>query len=166
MNEVYISGNLVRDFEFKTLPNGTSCATNTVAVNKTVKEVKTTQFIDITCWAKTAEIVADQYKKGDLIVLNGELHQDKWEKDGQKHSKVSVWAKSVVFTNKSSELQDDSLAPANNPAPKPAAKPATRPANRFQRGSVPASQQTRSAPSQNDENQGNYQVNDDDQPPF
>jgi single-strand DNA-binding protein len=47
-------------------------------------------FIDVTLWGRTAEIANEYLSKGSPLLVEGRLKQDRWEKDGQKHSKLKV----------------------------------------------------------------------------
>ena len=46
--------------------------------------------MDITLWGRTAEIANEYLTKGSPVLIEGRLKLDKWEKDGQKHSKLRV----------------------------------------------------------------------------
>ena len=52
-------------------------------------------FFDVTSWGKNAEYLKNAIKKGTFVVVEGKLVQDRWEKDGQKFSKVYVSADKV-----------------------------------------------------------------------
>jgi single-strand DNA-binding protein len=47
-------------------------------------------FVDITLWGRTAEIANEYLSKGSPVLIEGRLKLDRWEKDGQKHSKLKV----------------------------------------------------------------------------
>jgi single-strand DNA-binding protein len=63
-------------------------------VNDRIKKgdqwVDETTFVDITLWGRTAEIVNEYTSKGSPLLIEGRLKLDRWEKDGQKHSKLKV----------------------------------------------------------------------------
>mgnify|MGYP002510894529 CR=1 FL=1 len=52
-------------------------------------------FIDCEIWGKTAENLKDKLVKGKQVCVRGYLKQDRWEKDGQKQSRLKVIAESV-----------------------------------------------------------------------
>jgi single-strand DNA-binding protein len=103
MNKVFILGHLVRDAEMRYANNGSGVANVTVAVNRSYGDE--TDFIDVTIWDrgnyKQAEYNKDA-KKGDLVLVKGELRQDRWENNnGEKRSKLKINADKVVnFTQK------------------------------------------------------------------
>ena len=51
----------------------------------------------VTIWGKTAENLKPYLTKGKQIAVEGYLRQDRWEKDGQKFSKVGIVADSVML---------------------------------------------------------------------
>ncbi len=89
-------GNLTRDPELRYIPSGTAVTEITLAVNDRVKRndqwTEETQFVDVTLWARTAEVVNEYLSKGSSILVEGRLKYDTWEKDGQKRSKLRVVA--------------------------------------------------------------------------
>jgi len=54
-------------------------------------------FFDCTAFGKTAEIIGQYFTKGKPICIQGSLRQERWEKDGKKHSKVKVVIDSFSF---------------------------------------------------------------------
>jgi single-strand DNA-binding protein len=93
-NRVILVGNLTRDPELRYIPSGTAVSDVTLAVNDRVKRgdqwVDEVAFVDITLWGRTAEIANEYLSKGSPVLIEGRLKQDRWEKDGQKHSKLKV----------------------------------------------------------------------------
>src|SRR6188768_3221639 len=93
-NRVILVGNLTRDPELRYIPSGTAVSDIGLAVNDRVKRgdqwVDEVSFVDITLWGRTAEIANEYLSKGSPVLIEGRLRQDRWEKDGQKHSKLKV----------------------------------------------------------------------------
>jgi single-strand DNA-binding protein len=93
-NRVILVGNLTRDPELRYIPSGTAVSDIGLAVNDRVKRgdqwVDEATFVDITLWGRTAEICNEYCSKGSPILIEGRLKLDRWEKDGQKHSKLKV----------------------------------------------------------------------------
>ena len=84
-------GNLTRDPETKTTPSGARCVTFTVAVNRKVKGEDRASFLDVECWGKQGDYVAQYLHKGDPVLVEGDLEQQRWEaKDGTKRSRVVI----------------------------------------------------------------------------
>ena len=104
INHVVIVGRLTRDLAtdekaFGYLPNGTAKANFSIAVNRSKKQgdewIDEVNYFDITLFGKSAENLKSKLTKGTMVVVDGSLRQDRWEKDGQKFSKVSIVANSV-----------------------------------------------------------------------
>lgn len=98
MNIVMLRGNLARDPELRVVSSGekqTSVVNFTVAVSREFTKAngtqdKVTSFIQCEAWDSGAETIASSFKKGDLVMVEGSLRNDSWEKDGVKHSTLKV----------------------------------------------------------------------------
>src|SRR6476646_7288720 len=88
-NRVILVGNLTRDPELRYIPSGTAVYDRVKRGDQWVDEVT---FVDITLWGRTAEIANEYLSKGSPVLIEGRLKLDRWEKDGQKHSKLKVTA--------------------------------------------------------------------------
>jgi len=93
-NRVILVGNLTRDPELRYIPSGTAVSEIGLAVNDRVKKgdqwVDEATFVDVTLWGRTAEIANEYLSKGSQVLIEGRLKLDRWEKEGQKHSKLRV----------------------------------------------------------------------------
>jgi single-strand DNA-binding protein len=93
-NRVILMGNLTRDPELRHIPSGTAVSEIGLAVNDRIKKgdqwVDEVTFVDVTLWGRTAEIACEYLSKGSPVLIEGRLKLDRWEKDGQKHSKLRV----------------------------------------------------------------------------
>jgi single-strand DNA-binding protein len=98
MNITLLKGNLARDPEMRTInSNGKqTCVVNfTVATSREYTKAngekdKITSFINCEAWDSGAEVIGSSFKKGDLVMVEGSLRNDSWEKDGVKHSSLKV----------------------------------------------------------------------------
>ena len=98
MNITLLRGNLARDPELRVVnTNGkqTSVVNFTVAVSRDYVKAngekdKIASFINCEAWDTGAEMIAESFKKGDLVMIEGSLRNDSWEKDGVKHSSLKV----------------------------------------------------------------------------
>ncbi len=95
-NRVILVGNLTRDPELRYTPSGTAVTEIGLAVNDRRKNasgewVEDTTFVDVTLWARQAEVATQYLSKGSPVLIEGRLKLDSWEtKDGQRRSKLSV----------------------------------------------------------------------------
>lgn len=96
INKTIISGNLVRDAEEKRTQSGMVIVTFTVASNERRKNNQTGEwddypnYIDVTWFGSRAEKCKGYLVKGAKVTVEGHLRQERWEKDGQKRSKLGV----------------------------------------------------------------------------
>src|SRR5207237_9863368 len=101
-NQVVLMGNLTRDPELRTTPNGASVCSFSLALNRSYKNAsgdwqEATDFIDIVAWGPLGERVAQYLTKGRPALVSGRLQSRSWEQDGNKRSKVEVVANDVTF---------------------------------------------------------------------
>lgn len=94
-NRVLIAGNLTRDPELRYIASGTAVTDLGIAItekrkNNTGEMVEDTVFVDVTLWARQAEVACEYLKKGSNVLIEGRLKFDTWETDGQKRSKLRV----------------------------------------------------------------------------
>jgi len=98
MNINILRGNLARDPEVRTVTTGdkqTSVVNFTIAVSRDYTKTngekdKITTFVPCEAWDTGAEIIGESFKKGDLVLVEGSLRNDSWEKDGIKHNSLKV----------------------------------------------------------------------------
>lgn len=99
INHVTIVGRLTRDAEISHLPSGAAVAKISIAVNRSRKNgdqwVEEVSYFDSAIFGKTAENLKPYLLKGKQVGLEGHLKQDRWEKDGQKFSRISIIADNV-----------------------------------------------------------------------
>lgn len=104
LNDFKVIGRLTQDVgaderSFQYIGNGTAKANVSIAVNLTKKEgdkyVDDPSFFTITIFGKTAENLKPYLKKGTQALFECHLKQDRWEKDGQKKSAISIIADRV-----------------------------------------------------------------------
>jgi len=99
INQVILIGRVTRDAELKYTASGTALCNFSIAVNRRAKKgdqwTDEASFFDLTLWEKQAENLNKYLVKGTQVAVQGELRQDRWEKDGQKFSKVQVFVNNL-----------------------------------------------------------------------
>ena len=122
MNMNIIRGNLTRDPEVRTVTIGnkqTSVVNFTVATSREYTKSngdkdKVTTFVPCEAWDTGAEIIAESFKKGDLVLVEGSLRNDSWEKDGVKHStlklRVNNFSKITKLSKKKTSDMEEGVA--------------------------------------------------------
>lgn len=123
-SKAIIVGNLTRDPELRSTPNGASVCSFSVAVNRTFRDSNGEQkedvsFIDCSAWGKLGEMINQYAKKGTGVLVSGRLSQHSWEdKDGKKRSRTEIVVEDFNFTtsgNRSGE-GTSSYSPADSQA--------------------------------------------------
>jgi single-strand DNA-binding protein len=120
-NLVVLEGNLVSDPEIRSTQNGTALCTFSIASNYSFYKDEELQeevyFLDVTVWAKLAELCNEHLKKGRRVIVNGRIKQSKWlDDDGGTHSKISIVGNQVQFLDfKDSQKDEAELSEENVP---------------------------------------------------
>ena len=109
-SKAIITGNLTRDPELRTTPNGASVCSFSVAVNRVFRDSSGTQqesvsFIDCSAWGKLGEMISQYAKKGTGVLVSGRLDQRSWEDKatGQKRSRVEIVVEDFNFTSNAND---------------------------------------------------------------
>lgn len=104
-SKAIITGNLTRDPELRTTPNGATVCSFSVAVNRVYRDASGEQkedvsFIDCSAWGKLGEMINQYAKKGSGVLVSGRLDQRSWEDKttGQKRSRVEIVVEDFNFT--------------------------------------------------------------------
>ncbi|HKJ36703.1 MAG TPA: single-stranded DNA-binding protein [Solirubrobacterales bacterium] len=104
INRVTVTGNLTRDPELRSTPNGTSVCGLRVAVNSRRKDGSTGEWVDkpnyfdVTVWGAQGENCANYLSKGRPVAVDGRLDWREWQdKEGNKRQSVDIIADTVQF---------------------------------------------------------------------
>ena len=102
LNALTVIGNLTRNPELRYTPSGTPVASFGLAINRRFNqgdEVKEEVcFIDVVAFGKQAEHAAQYLVKGQQVLVEGRLQQQRWESEtGDKRSKHEIVAERIQF---------------------------------------------------------------------
>ena len=119
INHVFISGRLTRDPEFRSFSgsDGTSMEILKFSIaNSSKRKEGETNFFDCILWGKAAEIYSKLLSKGDFIVIEGYLKQNRWTSstDGGSRTKIDIVVLSIVTYNKKSTHQPSQSIPSED----------------------------------------------------
>lgn len=109
-NKVILIGNMTADPELKQTQGGLSVCSFSIAVNRRFKGENGQQecdFITIVAWRQQAEFVTRYFKKGQPILVCGQLQTRTWtDNQGNKRYATEVVADEVSFVgNKESNTE-------------------------------------------------------------
>jgi single-strand DNA-binding protein len=101
-NHVVIMGNATRDPELRYTPKGTAVCELGLAINRSYtgddgQKKQDTTFVDVTFWARVAEIVQQYVKKGNPLFVQGRLQLETWQdkQTNQPRSKLKVVGENI-----------------------------------------------------------------------
>ena len=95
MNNVNLVGRLTSDPELKYTQAGKAVLKGCVAVSR---DKEKSDFINIVAFGKTAELIAEYHRKGDLIALSGAIWTGSYDaQDGTKRYTFEVAVNSITF---------------------------------------------------------------------
>lgn len=121
LNRAMIIGNLTRDPETRTTPNGQMVTNFSVATSYVWKDAsgarqEKPEYHNIVAWGKLAEICQQYLGKGRKIYVEGRIQTRDWEgQDGVKRYRTEIIAENMIMLDR---------APEGSSAPRPAGAPA------------------------------------------
>jgi single-strand DNA-binding protein len=98
-----MTGNLTRDPDLRSTPNGLSICKLRIAVNTRRKNNQSGEweekpnFFDVTVFGGQGENCSRYLSKGRPVAIDGRLEWREWEQDGIKRQAVDIIADSVQF---------------------------------------------------------------------
>ena len=102
MNKVILKGRLTATPELKRTATDVYVTDFSIAVNRRFNKEQT-DFINCQAWRQTAEFISKYFEKGQEILVVGELHIEKWDKDGETRYATRVVIDEVEFCGSKAE---------------------------------------------------------------
>ncbi|QOY55173.1 single-stranded DNA-binding protein [Candidatus Sulfurimonas marisnigri] len=109
-NKVIMVGNLTRDIELRYSQGGMGIATTSLATSRKFtsngEKKEEVCFVDITFFARSAEIANQYLRKGSKILVEGRLNFDQWvDQNGQKRSKHTIVVETMQMLDSKGDNQ-------------------------------------------------------------
>ena len=127
INQLFLTGNLVHDPQYKDLPSGSKVCNFRIAhsrksTDKNGNQREETLFIGVQVFGKQATHCHQFLHKGSQVMVQGRLQQREYQtRDGQNRTEISIMAETVQFMDgkpqQSNRLPDNcrnDYAPQNN----------------------------------------------------
>ncbi len=101
INKVILIGNLGRDPETRYTQRGSAVTNFSVATSDSWRDKQSgeqqerTEWHNVVCFARLAEIAGEYLKKGSKVYIEGSLRTSSWEADGQKKYRTEVMARDL-----------------------------------------------------------------------
>lgn len=97
LNKVMLIGNLGRDPEVRSTPSGQNVASFSLATNRKWKDrdgnrQEQTEWHNIVCWGRQAEIAGQYLTKGKQIYVEGRIQTQSWDdkQSGEKKYRTEI----------------------------------------------------------------------------
>lgn len=120
LNITVIQGRLTATPELTQTSGGIDCCRFTVANDSGWGDKKKTNFISCTAWRKTAEFIAQHFNKGDMILVHGELSQNKYTtRDGDKREFIEITVNGADFCGRERREEESQTALPVDPSTAP-----------------------------------------------
>ena len=122
MNKVFIVGNLTRDPELRTVRDGISVCSFTVAVNRRIRNAEAGQpeadFFRVTAWRGLGENCSRYLAKGRKVAVTGSVSVSTYTgNDGTTRATLEVTADDVEFLSPRGEGGEVPATPRPQAAP-------------------------------------------------
>ena len=114
MNKAILIGNVGKEPEIRKTQSGISVANFSLATSKKVKGEDKTEWHRIVVWDKLAEIIEKYVKKGDKVMIEGEIETREYEKDGRKVYTTEIRAWNMEMLGGKSESAKEPANPTKN----------------------------------------------------
>ena len=135
VNKVILIGNLGQDPKVRNTGSGTAVANFSLATNRRWNDrdgnrQEQTEWHQIVCFARLAEIAGEYLAKGRQVYIEGRLQTSSWEdqKTGETRYRTEIVAESLQMLGRGAQAPTESEAGSPDPVePEKAAKPAAAP---------------------------------------
>ena len=127
LNRAQIIGNLTRDPETRTTPNGQTVANFSVATSFVWKDAagvkqEKPEYHNIVAWGKLAEICQQYLGKGRKVYVEGRLQTRDWEgQDGVKRYRTEIVAENMIMLDRAPAAGEGGYTPRSSAPTAPAA---------------------------------------------
>src|ERR1035437_4412926 len=102
LNKAFVLGNVTKDPEVRSMPNGNQVTNFSIATNRVWKDAQgqkkeEAEFHNIVCYGKLADTSARYLNKGSLVLIEGRIKTRSWDDKatGAKHWKTEVIAETM-----------------------------------------------------------------------
>lgn len=118
LNSVIIAGNLTKDPVFRQTTNGTPVVNFSIASNRRFRDKndewkEDVCYVGIVAWNRLAESCRDKLRKGNAVLVDGELQSRTFKtEDGSNRTVVEIKARRIQFLNKRASGTEDKDEPS------------------------------------------------------
>ena len=123
LNSIHLLATITRDPELRYSPTGKAVLNFDVAFNHkwttdAGEKKDEASFFNVVAFGKTAETIAQYFKKGSQILIDGSLKQERWtdKQTGQNRSSVKIRCEKFSFVGKNPSGETQGQARDERPA--------------------------------------------------
>jgi len=122
LNKAMIIGNLTRDPEVRSTPQGASVvsfsvATNFVWTDANGQRQEKVEYHNVVAWRKLADIIGQYLRKGSKVYIEGRLQTRDWVgQDGVKKYRTEIIAENMIMLDRPSDRSASTPAHTSAPA--------------------------------------------------
>ena len=100
LNKFMVSGRLTADPKMQTVGENHCCKFSIVCNRRKRKDAENAEvdFFNCVAWNRNADVIFDWFGKGDMVTIFGEVHINRYEKDGQKRNATEVKVEEIHFS--------------------------------------------------------------------
>lgn len=111
LNLVVFYGRVVSDAQIKIMPSGIKITNFSVANNFSTENQNGTfedkaSFFPLSIFGEYAEKMLPYLKKGQKVIIEGRLKQDRWEKNGQKRSSLAISVRKIQLVSNKKQAEN------------------------------------------------------------
>jgi single-strand DNA-binding protein len=126
VNKVILVGNLGRDPERRSTPSGQQVATFSVATSRRWRDrdgnrQEQTEWHNVVCWGRQAEVAGEYLRKGKQVYVEGRLQTRSWDdkQTGEKRYRTEVICDNFQMLGQrgDGDYASSHGAPGDHPAP-------------------------------------------------
>jgi single-strand DNA-binding protein len=113
INKATILGRVGKDPETRFTGSGKAVTSLSIATSRGKGDAEVTEWHNIVAWEKSAEIIGEHVKKGDLLYVEGQLQTRKWQdKDGNDRYTTEIVVRDFMLIGKTERRASSDEAPA------------------------------------------------------
>lgn len=109
MNKIFLAGRIASDINLKSTQNGKSVTQFSIAETLRMGGTEKTQFHTIVAWEGRAETLSKYCRKGDQLIIEGNVRYREYEKDGQKRYMTEVYVDNFEFGAKKHSTSNNTV---------------------------------------------------------
>lgn len=132
LNRAQIIGNVTRDPETRTTPQGQSVcsfgvATNLIWTDQSGQKQEKVEYHNIVAWRRLAEICGQYLKKGSKVYVEGRLQTRSWDdQNGIKRNRTEIVTDNMIILDRKGAATTTAKPSTNEfSQPEPSASPET-----------------------------------------